>query len=310
MIGKRSSKIGMPKLKRCSAEKGEISGSDHVDNSCSVAVNSKKTKKMTNQMYTVPIVQIEGDDVDLSSYCRTTDLPFVKSEVSSVVVEVPGSKPPLLKSSRGRRQVLPTKFKDSILHPWKKEKSETGDELESCLADNDEDAQDVQRKKNSKREQTSTSYDNDIYLVKKPRIDRKLDFRLKNIVLEPEYSSLSSVTSVNGGVSSVSTGVESGGKMNAYAAGSRKTVKEKVTPKKADFFEPSDFVTGDIVWAKCGKYFPAWPALVIDPLVEAPETVLRACVPGTLCVMFYGRSRTGQRVISSNTCADASSCSQ
>lgn len=309
MIGKRPSKTGMPKLKRCSAEKGEISGCDHVENSCSVAVNSKKVKKMTNQMYTVPIVQTEGENMDLSTFCRKTDMPFVKAKPCSFGSEVPESKPPLLKSSRGRRQVLPTKFKDSILHPWKKEKLETGDELESCLADNDECARDVQRNKNSKREQTSTSYDNDIFLVKKPRIDRKLDFRLKNIVLEPYCSSPSSVTSVNGGVSSVLTGVESGGKMNAYA-GSRKTVKDKVTPKKADFYELSDFVLGETVWAKCGKFFPAWPATVIDPLVQAPEPVLRACVPGTLCVMFYGHSRGGQRVISSNTCPDASLDSQ
>ncbi|XP_057805816.1 histone-lysine N-methyltransferase ATX3-like isoform X2 [Salvia miltiorrhiza] len=295
MIGKRPSKIGMPKLKRCSAEKEEISGGNDVGNSCSAAVDSKKMKKITNQMYTVPIVQVEGKDIDLSSYCRKIDTSFVNNKVNSVAKEVPENKPPLLKSSRGRRQVLPTKFKDSILHPWKKEKLESGDDLESCLADNDECAEDVLRNKNSKREQPSTSYDDDIYLVKKkPKIERKLDFSLKNIILEPYYSSPSSMTSVNAAVSSVSTGVESGGKMNAYA-GTRKTAKDKVTVKKADFYEPADFVMGDIVWAKCGKNFPAWPAVVIDPLFQAPEAVLRACVPGTLCVMFYGFSRTGLR---------------
>ncbi|KAH6756582.1 SET domain protein 14 [Perilla frutescens var. hirtella] len=232
--------------------------------------------------------------MDLSSYCSKTDVSFGNGKVNSVFREVPQSKPPLLKSSRGRKQVLPTKFKDSVLHPWKKEKLENGDDLESCLADNDECAQDVPRNKNSKREEPSTSYDDGVYLVKKLKIDRKLDFRLKNIILEPYYSSLSSVTSVNGGASSVSVGVESGGKMNGYA-GSRKTVRDKVIAKKADFYEPADFVMGDIVWAKCGKSFPAWPAVVIDPLFQAPEAVLRACVPGTLCVMFYGFSRTGLR---------------
>ncbi|KAL0309344.1 UNVERIFIED_CONTAM: Histone-lysine N-methyltransferase ATX3 [Sesamum radiatum] len=86
----------------------------------------------------------------------------------------------------------------------------------------------------------------------------------------------------------------SGGNMNGHA-GLKKSVKEKVVEKKADFYEPCDFVMGDIVWAKCGKNFPAWPAIVIDPLWQAPEAVLRACVPGTLCVMFYGYSRSGQR---------------
>ncbi|XP_042000585.1 histone-lysine N-methyltransferase ATX5-like isoform X1 [Salvia splendens] len=288
MIGKQPSKIGMPKLKRCSAEKEEISGGDDVGNSRIAAVDSKK---ISNQMYTVPIVQIEGKDINLSSYCRKIGMSRVNSKVNSIEEEVPENKPPLLKSSLGRREVLPTKFKDSILHPWKKEKLESGDDLEGCLAYNDECAQDVPRNKKSKRE----SHDDDIYLVKKkPRIERKLDFSLKNIILEPNYSSPSSVTSVDAAVSSVSAGVESGGKTSAYA-GTRKTVKEKVTAKKADFYEPADFVMGDIVWAKCGKNFPAWPAVVIDPLLQAPETVLRACIPGTLCVMFYGFSRTGLR---------------
>ncbi|MCO5590347.1 hypothetical protein L7F22_044316 [Adiantum nelumboides] len=52
-----------------------------------------------------------------------------------------------------------------------------------------------------------------------------------------------------------------------------------------------EFYVGDIVWAKSGKRKdPAWPAKVIDPVREAPDLVLKACVPGRLCVMFYGPS--------------------
>ncbi|KAL2251832.1 UNVERIFIED_CONTAM: Histone-lysine N-methyltransferase ATX3 [Sesamum indicum] len=252
MIGKRPRKVGVPKLKRCSAEKEEIIGGDDVEESCSTAVNS-----------------------------------------ISVAQRVSKNKPPLLKSSRGRRQVLPMKFSDSVLHSWKKEKSECSDDLKSCLANNDEYAQNVPRNKKLKREESSACYD-DIYLVKKPRIERPLDFRLKNIILEPYPSSQSSGMSVNEENSCVSPMVESGCNMNGHA-GSKKSVKEKVVEKKADLYEPGDFVMGDIVWAKCGKNFPAWPAIVIDPLWQAPEAVLRACVPGTLCVMFYGYSRSGQR---------------
>lgn len=64
---------------------------------------------------------------------------------------------------------------------------------------------------------------------------------------------------------------------------------------KKGFYGVQEFVKGDIVWAKCSNRFPAWPAIVIDPLSEAPKAVLRACVPGTLCVMFYGFSKRGQR---------------
>nr|XP_043620839.1 histone-lysine N-methyltransferase ATX3 isoform X2 [Erigeron canadensis] len=56
-----------------------------------------------------------------------------------------------------------------------------------------------------------------------------------------------------------------------------------------------DFLAGDIVWAKCSNRYPAWPAIVIDPIHEAPKAVLNACVPGTVCVMFYGYSKKGQR---------------
>lgn len=65
--------------------------------------------------------------------------------------------------------------------------------------------------------------------------------------------------------------------------------------KKKGFYGLHDFLRGDIVWAKCSNRYPAWPAIVIDPLQEAPKSVLKACVPGTLCVMFYGYSKRGQR---------------
>jgi len=66
---------------------------------------------------------------------------------------------------------------------------------------------------------------------------------------------------------------------------------------RKDVYRPEDFALGAIVWAKCGKRFPAWPAVVIDPLSEAPQSVIDCCVPDTLCVMFFGYSKNGTRVI-------------
>ncbi|XP_044502534.1 histone-lysine N-methyltransferase ATX3-like [Mangifera indica] len=63
--------------------------------------------------------------------------------------------------------------------------------------------------------------------------------------------------------------------------------------KKKDVYKPEDFALGDLVWAKCGRTYPAWPAIVIDPIVQAPEAVLRCCIPGALCVMFFGYSKNG-----------------
>ncbi|KAL8541045.1 hypothetical protein ACS0TY_002362 [Phlomoides rotata] len=277
----------MPKLKRCTVEKGGITSVRDGDESSTASGNSKKIEKIIDQFYTVPVVQLEGNNIDFSNY-----RPRCNGE-ASVAQEVSKSKPPLLKSSRGRKQVLPMKFNDSVMHSWKKDKSESHDDLESCIANNEECVQAMPHMKKSKREDSSSSND-DIYLVKKPRIGGKFEFRLKDIILEPYLSSTSSVTSVNDGVSSDPPTVKSSQKKNVYA-GLRKTAKEKIVEKKADFYQPGDFVKGDLVWAKCGKYFPAWPAVVIDPLWQAPEGVLRACVPDTLCVMFYGFSRTGLR---------------
>ncbi|XP_047334692.1 histone-lysine N-methyltransferase ATX3 isoform X2 [Impatiens glandulifera] len=57
----------------------------------------------------------------------------------------------------------------------------------------------------------------------------------------------------------------------------------------------TDFLLGDIVWAKSGKKYPAWPAIVIDPISEAPDVVRRACVPNTVCVMYFGYSKNSKR---------------
>lgn len=67
--------------------------------------------------------------------------------------------------------------------------------------------------------------------------------------------------------------------------------------KDKDYYTPQHFSQGDLVWAKCSKRSPAWPAIVIDPLCQAPQAVLKARVPKTICVMFYGYNNKGKRVI-------------
>lgn len=248
-------KIAMPRIKRCSSAREELSGGSDSDGeeSCSATENSKRMKKRSkNQRMTVPAIRLEAKG-------KTK---FAKSE------------PPLLKSKRGRRQMLPTKFNDSVLHPWKKEKLE--DDSIARLPDKDE-LESVRnvRSKKLKREESAEC------VVKKKQIGGPL----KEACLEPHSSSRSSVTSIDEGISCISPLVDS----------SKKQLEVKVVAKKDDFFEPGDFSIGDMVWAKCGKSFPAWPAIVIDPLWQAPESVVRACVPDTLCVMFYGYSRTGRR---------------
>lgn len=312
MIAKQMKKFEMPNLKRCKAEKKEVISGENEGESCST-VNSKKAKT-TNGLFTVPVNQFEGSSINFPNNLPTR-ASFYTGEVNSIPhtkiqTQMGVNKPPLLKSSRGRLQVLPSKFNDSVLHSWKREKSEN-DDFGSSTSETDNVGSGIHSKKKLKHHKF---YNDEIYLVKKQQVEDQHGYQLHNTSLLPhsntEYgyrdssgskmysNSRSSLVSVNEGHSGVLPVVESGRhsrrEVNGFV-GVQKMVKEKETVKKADFYQPEDFVLGDIVWAKCGKNFPAWPAIVIDPLREAPESVLRACVPGTLCVMFYGYSKSRQR---------------
>ncbi|CAN1157181.1 Histone-lysine N-methyltransferase ATX3 [Linum perenne] len=71
------------------------------------------------------------------------------------------------------------------------------------------------------------------------------------------------------------------------------SLKMEQSGVRKDVYRLEDFGVGDIVWVRCGKRYPWWPAVVIDPIMQAPEAVLNCCVPGALCVMFYGHSKNG-----------------
>ncbi|XP_059312472.1 histone-lysine N-methyltransferase ATX5-like isoform X2 [Lycium ferocissimum] len=255
MMVKRTVKVKMPKLNRRKAE--EIAEELNSD-----------------ELFTVPIKELEDYRTSLvDSFCREA-LSLEKAfEVHS---NSNNNKPPLLKSSRGRIQVLPSKFNDSVVLPsWKKEQEQ---EL------HDERGVVLPHKKRFKLDESSSSSNVvDMHFFKNQLIHMpSSEFSYMG---SSKDCSRSCVTSLGEGSS-----LESG---ECELRAKRGYMKE--VGKKKDFFEPADFVSGDIVWAKCGKSFPSWPAVVIDPLWQAPEAVLRACIPGTICVMFYGYSRSGLR---------------
>lgn len=218
------------------------------------------------------------------------------------------NRPPLLKSSRGRVQVLPSKFSDSVIDSWKKEKSEF---------DNDDDDQSSFGNAETKRRMKFEGSNFGGQLFKKQRMeeDKFSPYSLEIEVREigsigykgydsnnKMVSSLrSSLTSASGGKSrSLLETEEYSPRLVGKYNGREKLGKVKF--EKKGFYRAEDFVLNDIVWAKCGKKFPAWPAVVIDPLWQAPESVLMASVPGTICVMFYGYSKDGKRVLSLSLC--------
>ena len=57
-----------------------------------------------------------------------------------------------------------------------------------------------------------------------------------------------------------------------------------------DLLAIKNFKVNELVWAKTDRRTPAWPAVIIDPpKARAPEVVLKACVMGTICVMYLGK---------------------
>ncbi|XP_052191803.1 histone-lysine N-methyltransferase ATX3-like [Diospyros lotus] len=118
---------------------------------------------------------------------------------------------------------------------------------------------------------------------------------LKDFVTKINSMSHSSVTSVRDGSASPLLETAEYPQLLASTSEGNERLAEQKAAKRRDFYKPEDFVLGDIVWAKSGTKYPAWPAIVIDPMQQAPQTVLRVCVPGSVCVMYFGYSKNGKQ---------------
>lgn len=181
------------------------------------------------------------------------------------------NRPPLVRTSRGRLQVLPSRFNDSVIVNWRKEG------------------------RNNNNAATDTSF------------------------REFEFDEFGFRNCGGKGKNGNGNGTAAGGRNRprgysvlceevlhknfGVAAGKELSLREifeetklnnevlkKEEKKKEGLFGPEDFYAGDIVWAKAKKKEPFWPAIVIDPIYQAPELVLRSCIPDAACVMFLGYS--------------------
>ncbi|XAR53960.1 Histone-lysine N-methyltransferase [Bertholletia excelsa] len=276
MIFKRTMKSEMPNLKRCKT--GDIDCQEEEEDACSLPPKKLKTE---DEGYG----SVEESSCDgVSYFAGEVDSQLKKYKGSGIVKQSSnGHRPPLLRSSRGRLQVLPSRFNDSVVDSWKKKHKALNDDR-SCL--DCEEAGMFNTKKNP---------------YQGPQLTEKVEDgetgcdEFKDFDWKMNSSSRSSVTSVHNGSSSPLLEIdEYPSKLACAFRSEEKSLKEK-TARKNDFYKPEDFVLGDIVWAKSGKKCPAWPAIVIDPIWQAPKTVLKACVPDTICVMFFGYSKNGKQ---------------
>ncbi|CAA7397417.1 unnamed protein product [Spirodela intermedia] len=204
-----------------------------------------------------------------------------------------GPRPPVVKTSRGRVQVLPSRFNDSVLlDPWKKEKQKSK-ALNAGPCGVEEP------------------------LMAKEAFGPKLipaagDPNLLGLVKEEEeqcYSAGGNVSMKGSTSRSTLTSLHEaalGMQIRPQKRKMKAEPQERLEPmlrerwlseehpeRRKDFYFLEDFVCGDIVWAKSGKRYPTWPAVVIDPLRQAPQTVLNSCIARTLCVMYFGYSGNG-----------------
>lgn len=304
MIIKKKLKSQMPSLKR------RRLGSSNSVNGDSLA--RKKTKLSNGHYYPLDLLGesaagilpgIVGAKVFAASWCSELSCPAseLKQKLnggnsaagprSSQATE-DSSRLPLVRTSRGRVQVLPSRFSDSVIDNWRKD---TKISLQDYSLDEDY-AVPSSRKEKSGQKSVKTVRNG----VKSRIVEQDLSFeysRNGTLFLEGDReecrrrnfhftkyssSSRSSLTSSH----------------EHYNEWTYESAEEPVYDLREEngggredgLYGPEDFYSGDIVWAKSGKSEPFWPAIVIDPMTQAPDLVLRACIADAACVMFFGYS--------------------
>ncbi|XP_062120143.1 histone-lysine N-methyltransferase ATX5-like isoform X2 [Humulus lupulus] len=307
MIIKRNLKSQMPRLKRCKPV--ESAGEDDE--------NSVRKKRKTNGYYPLNLLgEVAAGIIPVSfhgllssvaaakdfsaSWCTEASCSPEEEELKSKArdsvtgringkVEVP--RPPLVRTSRGRVQVLPSRFNDSVIEDWRKDSK-------SSVRDNGLDDEIDCKKENFSMRTTKTCSIN----VKKTKTIERNGYK------SVKYSTL---CEDEDGVEERLTGVKNfefrkySSSRNSLTSVHERLVENDRCPieeierkpylvgksgRSDGLYGPEDFYSGDIVWAKPGRKEPFWPAIVIDPMSQAPELVLRACIPYAACVMFFGYS--------------------
>ncbi|XP_042406550.1 histone-lysine N-methyltransferase ATX4-like [Zingiber officinale] len=318
MIINRSLRGQMPNLKRCKAEEPTFCDDESGDGAADGRRKRRRDGSFPSEMMGdvsagagIPCLsdglRMGSDCGDLGAGCLGSSCSGELSVSTSVAVEADervreGSavraapSAPVVRTSRGRLQFLPSRFRDSVLSdPWKKEKQKpkgtgTGSFVQA----------DLQSCKDDKFSYTGFEFNsgskNSCTLVREVEFYRAC----RNSCTNKCSTSRSTLTSVEDSL----VGLEKKFLQPVLNAQDQphcysnlimeSNLAREGSDRKEDFYCPEDFVLGDIVWAKYGNKNLAWPAMVIDPLLQAPENVLNSCVAGALCVMFFGQSRNGR----------------
>ncbi|XP_054779953.1 histone-lysine N-methyltransferase ATX3-like [Prosopis cineraria] len=300
MIVKRAVKIAMPNLKRCQLENLDPEDSARAAN----------PKKRRADGFLSPAMPAEDDYLSGGSGFRCSkeshcggDLQSDTTTSNAKTGLKPGSKmvrPPLLQSSRGRHQMLPSRFRDLVLGTWKNKRIQVEN---TCSSFKEDIMSGEDESKFSGMEFAKQGYSVNCNLknsmccsyteMEKDRVSGVLNSNDSDAADTEHANSLSTVRAAVNKSCSSSVKVQSDASgLNSEGVDPKANGKAE---KRVDIYRLDDFACGDIVWAKCGKRYPAWPAIVIDPILQAPKSVLNCCVPGAICVMFFGYSKNGKQ---------------
>ncbi|KAG6663689.1 histone-lysine N-methyltransferase ATX3-like isoform X2 [Carya illinoinensis] len=297
MIIKRTMKLEMPNLKRCKLEDSDWAGDDDDDRSCSV--NSKKRKP--NGYHSVGSGEVEDCSNGSGYSCWSESEGSYMSgefESNSKHLNRKGEvqqcserfRPPLIKSSRARVQMLPSKLYDSVVDIWKTGESKFNDKASSLQGDEME-FKDTKFVRKSEEEKSKFK-NSKLYPNVENEEEEKVGYVAYKNFYRRKHLNSSRSTAKGSGLNSPALTRSDSYKPRFSFTGIERLAKGNAGKRK-EVYKPEDFALGDIVWAKCGRRYPTWPAVVIDPISQAPETVLSCCVPGAICVMFFGYSKNG-----------------
>ncbi|KAI8030309.1 Histone-lysine N-methyltransferase ATX4 [Camellia lanceoleosa] len=283
MIIKRNLKLVMPTLKRCRV--GDSGGEENES-------SAKRKKRKINGYFPLNLLgELAAGVIPFGIYGllrNSGEKRFGADEVDSKskktkeslkernIPEQEASRPPLVRTSRGRVQVLPSRFNDSILDNWKKEKSKSSVRESSLDPEFNPYVEKYSFKTPKLRSQNKVSYQ----CCKLPPLLGEGE-EVNCFDMKKYSSSHSTITSLHEQLNDAERSPIEELEEPVDLAGNDGLLKEGV------------FVSGDIVWAMSGKNYPAWPAIVLNPLTQAPQQVLSFRVTGAFCVMFFGYSGNG-----------------
>ncbi|OIV96825.1 hypothetical protein TanjilG_08686 [Lupinus angustifolius] len=296
MIIKRNLKSQMPSVKR-----SKLSDSVGEKDECSYA--RKRRKKTSNDYYPLNLLgDIFTGEIPVSFHGLLTENGFSASLFTEVSCSPPcevdsnskgggsgsgdggsdakkirgggeAQRPPLVRTSRGRVQVLPSRFNDSVIDNWRKDSKSS---LRDCEFD---DEFEPKRGKLGFKAPKNCNQN-----AKKLRKDEKIGYKPQKYSALCEEKARKDVGVRFRSFDERERFVEMEG---VESMGNERVLKE-IRERKDGLYGPEDFYAGDIVWAKARRREPFWPAIVIDPMSQAPELVLRSCVADAACVMFLG----------------------